>query len=225
VERIAAVVVLVVVMVTQWQLVATRERLARAETRADSIAADAAIDAIRRDSVWSATVASTERDLAQAISERDSTSAALVARLDDASIRIAMLTDLSAKAKGEVESLAQRSTVLTDSLTALADTVERWEGEIDDGLLTATWRFDLPPARHTLTYGVTIPGELVVSETGDGRAREIDAPESIARHRRGRRVGAREVRAARRVASVSVGRAGWCDRLGDGSLIFFVLGC
>jgi hypothetical protein len=169
VERIAAVVVLVVVMVTQWQLVATRERLARAETRADSIAADAAIDAIRRDSVWSATVASTERDLAQAISERDSTSAALVARLDDASIRIAMLTDLSAKAKGEVESLAQRSTVLTDSLTALADTVERWEGEIDDGLLTATWRFDLPPARHTLTYGVTIPGELVVSETGDGR--------------------------------------------------------
>jgi hypothetical protein len=169
VERIAAVVVLVVVMVTQWQLVATRERLARAETRADSIAADAAIDAIRRDSVWSATVASTERDLAQAISERDSTSAALVARLDDAGIRIAMLTALSARAQGEVESLAQRSTVLTDSLTALADTVKSWEGEIDDGLLTATWRFDLPPARHTLTYGVTIPGELVVSETGDGR--------------------------------------------------------
>jgi hypothetical protein len=169
VERIAAVVLLVVVMVTQWQLVATRERLARADTRADSIAADAAIDAIRRDSAWSATVASTRRDLAQAISERDSTSAALVARLDDAGIQIAMLTDLSARAQGEVESLAQRATVLTDSLTALADTVERWEGEIDDGLLTATWRFDLPPARHTLTYGVTIPGELVVSETGDGR--------------------------------------------------------
>lgn len=168
-ERIAAVVLLVIVMVTQWQLVATREHLARADTRADSIAADAAIDAIRRDSAWSATVASTERDLAQAISERDSTSAALVARLDDAGIRIAMLTDLSARAQGEVESLARRARVLTDSLAALADTVERWEGEIDDGLLRATWRFDLPPARHTLTYGVTIPGELVVSETGDGR--------------------------------------------------------
>ena len=168
-ERIAAVIVLVIVMVTQWQLVATRERLARADTRADSIAADAAIDAIRRDSAWSATVASTERDLAQAISERDSTSAALVARLDDARIRIAMLTDLSARAQGEVESLAQRARLLTDSLAALADTVQRWEGEIDDGLLRATWRFDLPPARHTLTYGVTIPGELIVSETGDGR--------------------------------------------------------
>lgn len=168
-ERIAAVLLLVVVMVTQWQLVATRERLALADTRADSIAADAAIDAIRRDSAWSATVASTERDLAQAISERDSTSAALVARLDDAGIRIAMLTALSARAQGEVESLAQRARVLTDSLAALADTVERWEGEIDDGLLRATWRFNIPPARHTLTYGVTIPGELVVSETSDGR--------------------------------------------------------
>lgn len=168
-ERIAAVALLVVVMVTQWQLVATRERLARADTRADSIAADAAIDAIRRDDVWSASIASTQRDLAQAISERDSTSAALVARLDDANIRIAMLTDLSATARGEVESLAQQATMLTDSLAALADTVERWEGEINDGLLRATWRFDLPPARHTLTYGVTIPGELVVSETGDGR--------------------------------------------------------
>ena len=168
-ERIAAVVLVVILMVTQWQLVATRDRLARADTRADSIAADAAIDAIRRDNAWGAAVASTRRDLAQAISERDSTSAALVARLDDANIRIAMLTDLSATAKGEVESLAQRATVLTDSLAALADTVERWEGEIDDGLLMATWRFDLPPARHTMTYGVTIPGELVVSETGDGR--------------------------------------------------------
>jgi len=169
VERIAAVVLVVILMVTQWQLVATRDRLARADTRADSIAADAAIDAIRRDNAWGAAVASTRRDLAQAISDRDSTSAALVARLDDANIRIAMLTDLSATAKGEVESLAQRATVLTDSLAALADTVERWEGEIDDGLLMATWRFDLPPARHTMTYGVTIPGELVVSETGDGR--------------------------------------------------------
>lgn len=168
-ERIAAVVLVVILMVTQWQLVATRDRLARADTRADSIAADAAIDAIRRDNAWGAAVASTRRDLAQAISDRDSTSAALVARLDDANIRIAMLTDLSATAKGEVESLAQRATVLTDSLAALADTVERWEGEIDDGLLMATWRFDLPPARHTMTYGVTIPGELVVSETGDGR--------------------------------------------------------
>lgn len=168
-QIIATFVLLATVMVMQWQLFETRERLASADTRADSIAADAAIEAIRRDSAFSATLAVTKRDLALAIGERDSTSAALVARLDDANIRIAMLTDLSATAQGAVESLAQRATVLTDSLAAVADTVHRWEGKLDDGLLRAAWRFDLPPARHTLTYAVTIPGELVVSETGDGR--------------------------------------------------------
>ena len=152
------------VRVGQAQDLAERNRV-----RADSIAADAAIARLQADSVWEVRIATQEDDLQGLLASGDSARARLAEELSEANVRVGLLAEVNATARGNIISLGnQLSAAEAEEITGDPATVA-FEGDIDDGLLTGAWQFLLPQAQHTLDYGVTVPGELVVSVTGDGR--------------------------------------------------------
>lgn len=151
---------------------AERERNQAAQVR-DSLWIE---DAANRAAIdgWAVQFGVLEKDLNGKISRRDSLNQRLAASLDRANAKVRTLTDLVV--------------TLNDSLTSVGtagDTTEAgdvtYTGEIDDGLLRATWGF-VPPAL-SLAYGVTVPLEIVTSEGGDGRwlvvARSKDSRASV----------------------------------------------
>lgn len=151
-------------VVSQWRLGQAKAEAERFRTVADSIAADAAIDLIQRDSVWEARLAEETDRLGDMLAARDSATRRLRDQLEDANIRVGLLSEVVASARGELVSIGERLDSATTPVPA-----GTWGGDLADELLTGTWLFRLPEVEHTLDYSVTIPGELVVSETGDGR--------------------------------------------------------
>lgn len=143
----------------------------RNRVRADSIAADAAIARLQADSVWEVRIATQEDDLQGRLAAGDEARQRLATELAEANVRVGLLAEVNATARGNIISLgtqlseaeAEARGLETDSATVA------FGGDIDDGLLAGAWTFTLPRAEHMLTYDVTVPGELVVSVTGDGR--------------------------------------------------------
>jgi hypothetical protein len=141
----------------------------RNRVRADSIMADAAIARLQADSVWEVRIATQDDDLQGRLASGDSARARLAEELAEANVRVGLLAEVNATARGNIISLGtQLSAAEAEAITGDEATVA-FEGDIDDGLLTGAWQFLLPQAQHTLDYDVTVPGELVVSVTGDGR--------------------------------------------------------
>ncbi len=139
--------------------------------KADSIAAEALVDAFASDSTWDVQFATQADDLAQQFLESgDTARVRLGNELADANVRIGFLTTVLASAQGEVISVGNRVGALSDELSETTEVCGgTWAGEIDDGLLTASWGFVLPAIQHTLNYSVEIPGEIVQADAGDGR--------------------------------------------------------
>ena len=137
--------------------------------RADSIAADAAVARLQADSTWEVRFAENTNNLNALLADGDSARQLLAGELDEANVRVGLLVEVNATARGNIISLGEQlgqaeATELTGGEATVA-----FQGDIDDGLLVGDWTFELPEIKHTLTYDVTVPGELVVSTTGDGR--------------------------------------------------------
>ena len=106
---------------------------------------------------WAVKFGTLQKDMNGEFARRDSMAARLVKDLD--------------KAHAQIRSLVEVVVSLNDSLTSVGtptDTTEAgavtYTGTMDDGLLRATWGFLAPEL--SLTYGVTVPLELVTSEAG-----------------------------------------------------------
>ncbi len=141
----------------------------RNRVRADSIAADAAIARLEADSVWEVRIATQENDLQGRLAEGDEARQRLAEELADANVRVGLLAEVNATARGNIISLGNQLSAAEATEITGDDAAVVFQGDIDDGLLAGAWRFTLPQAEHMLTYDVTVPGELVVSVTGDGR--------------------------------------------------------
>ncbi len=165
------VVALAVAFVQTVRVGNAQELAERNRVRADSIAADAAIARLAADSVWEVRLAVQDDDLSGRLAAGDSARQGLAAELAEANVRVGLLAEVNATARGNIISLgtqlsaaeAEARGLETDSATVA------FGGDIDDGLLSGAWTFTLPRAEHMLTYDVMVPGELVVSLTGDGR--------------------------------------------------------
>ncbi len=165
-------VIAIAVAFVQTIRVGNAQELAeRNRVRADSIAADAAIARLQADSVWEVRIATQEDDLQGLLAQGDEARQRLAEELGEANVRVGLLAEVNATARGNIISLgtqlsaaeAEARGLETDSATVA------FGGDIDDGLLEGSWTFTLPRAEHMLAYDVTVPGELVVSLTGDGR--------------------------------------------------------
>ena len=163
------IVALAVAFVQTVRVGNAQELAERNRVRADSIAADAAIARLAADSVWEVRLAVQDDDLSGRLASGDSARQVLAAELADANVRVGLLAEVNATARGQIISLGtQLSAAEAEEITGDPATVA-FQGDIDDGLLVGAWQFTLPRAEHMLTYDVTVPGELVVSVTGDGR--------------------------------------------------------
>ena len=149
------------------EAVATANAMAR-----DSLAIDAAKVRAERDG-WKARFGET---------------ANVGAQLESSDERSRRLAHSLAEANAEIVSLTKINATLSDSMTVLAasqDTADSGEvtyrGQINDGLLTASWRFTAPALG--LDYSASVPVEIVTSRGGDGRwlvtARATDPRASV----------------------------------------------
>ncbi len=143
----------------------------RNRVRGDSIAADAAIARLEADSVWEVRLAVQDDDLSGRLAAGDSARQVLAAELADANVRVGLLVEVNATARGQIISLGTQLSAAEAEARGLEvdSTTVAFGGDLDDGLLVGSWTFTLPRAEHMLAYDVTVPGELVVSLTGDGR--------------------------------------------------------
>ena len=163
------VVALAVAFVQTVRVGNAQDLAERNRVRADSIAADAAIARLAADSVWEVRLAVQDDDLSGRLAAGDSARQGLAAELAEANVRVGLLAEVNATARGNIISLGEQlsaaeATEITGDSASVA-----FRGDLDDGLLVGAWTFTLPRAEHMLTYDVTVPGELVVSLTGDGR--------------------------------------------------------
>jgi hypothetical protein len=165
------VVALAVAFVQTVRVGNAQELAERNRVRADSIAADAAIARLQADSVWEVRLATQDDDLQGRLASGDSARAGLAAELAEANVRVGLLAEVNATARGNIVSLgAQLSAAEAEARGLEADSATvAFGGDLDDGLLVGSWTFTLPRAEHMLAYDVSVPGELVVSLTGDGR--------------------------------------------------------
>jgi hypothetical protein len=146
----------------EWEKDRLEIRLAQAERARDSIAFDAAAKDLELDG-WEVRFAQMVGSGTALLQERDSSLAALAARLEDANARIRQYVRAEAVAEARVEGRAE-----TQDTTAAVP--EWWEGRVDDGLLSGSWRFErVPEPGLSLGYRVAVPVELISSEGGDGR--------------------------------------------------------
>lgn len=159
----------VLAAVSQIQLNRARDEVEANRVRADSIAADKVAAEIAADSVWAVRYAQDVDNLQARLTAAGDTLGTLAARLDSANVRVNLLAEVAASAQGEIVSLSDRSGELSDSLAQSLELIGQLSGEFQDEIMTGSWSLWLPTMQHTLRYSVTIPGELVVSETGDGR--------------------------------------------------------
>lgn len=166
---LASALTLVVVVLGVW-LGWTRFELYRANNAViertverDRLALDAATERARADG-WKTTLADSTRSLHRILAERDSMAARLAADLRASRVRLAYLAEVNVTLRSQVESWGE------EVPTEAGPDVRAWRGELSDSLLWAEWAFGLPDARLVLDpYTVTISGELVGGEGGDGR--------------------------------------------------------
>jgi hypothetical protein len=168
IQDILVVVLVAFAVFGQYQLGEARAEAEANRVRADSIAAEKVASEIAADSVWEIRFAEQSNDLQSRLAAKDDTLGALASRLDSANVRIGLLSEVTASAQGQIVSLSNRNGALADSLAKL-DISGDIGGDIEDEILTGTWLVTLPQLTHTLDYSVAIPGEIVVSRTGDGR--------------------------------------------------------
>jgi hypothetical protein len=169
IERLIVGLLAAALLVTQVQLQRAEREASAQSVRADSIAADKVASEIALDSVWAVRYAQDVDGLQARLTATGDTVGTLAARLDSASVRVNLLAEVAASAQGEIVSLSDRAGVLADSLSKSLTIIGQVGGDIQDEILTGSWSLWLPTMQHTLRYSVTIPGELVISETGDGR--------------------------------------------------------
>ena len=146
-----------------------QEREAAALVRADSLLADAAISRLEADSVWEARIATEVDNLSSQLANGNEERQRLIDELEGANIRVGLLAEVNAVARGNIISLGEQLSAAEAAQISDDDATVAWRGDIDDGLLTGRWQFLLPQAQHTLDYNVDVPGDLIVSVTGDGR--------------------------------------------------------
>lgn len=166
--------------VQTYRVSAANARADREAMRGDSLAVE--IAAARIDSAGFDVRFSTVTDsLGALLLERDTAYAVVVRELTTARARIRDLLDVNAGASGTVGGTGTMvDTVFAPAPPEVAEMIEssEWRGEVDDGLLSGLWSFRLPSASFRLDYDVDIPGEIVLSQGGDGRtlvsARALD---------------------------------------------------
>lgn len=156
-------------VVQQFRIGQAHAATEAARVRGDSIAAERLVAEFANDSAWTVRFAEHAEDLGQMIVDGDMARARLAGELQAANVRIGLLAEVSASARGEIITLSDRAGLFADSVNALGEVVDSWRGQLDDGLLTGSWSFTLPEAQHVLAYTCTVPGELIVGESGDGR--------------------------------------------------------
>ena len=103
-------------------------------------------------------------DLRGQLEGKDSAFARLAEDLHASRVRLGYLAEVNVSYRAQIESFGERVDTLSDSLP------DRWAGSFDDGLLQAEWDFVASLVRLRLDpYAVSISGELVGAEAGDGR--------------------------------------------------------
>lgn len=155
--EIAAVLVAVVWMaVMSFQVQqAKRDAEAAGQVRDSLLMEVAAADAASNG--WAVQFGVMEKDLLGKIARRDSLSALLARDLDRANARVRSLVEVVAVLK---DSLVSQGT--PGDTTPSGETT--YTGELDDGLLRATWGF-VPP-ELSLAYSVRVGLEIITSEGG-----------------------------------------------------------
>lgn len=161
-EVAGAGVLLLVILVGRVQLWQASKELHEATTERDSVAAEFAAERARAEG-RTVEFAQTVDDLEATIAAKDSSLQRVLADYRASRITIESYSELLATAENRVSALGDR----LDSLSAPVE--GRWGGKLDDGLLRASWRFVVPPARLDMDYTVTIDGKLIHATAGDGR--------------------------------------------------------
>lgn len=105
---------------------------------------------------WRVREASIREDLVDILMDRDTTFSKLVGELEATRTRVEALMDVTAEARG----------LIVDTVEVIDTIAGTYRGTIDDGILEAEWRLD--PPTFSMPYSVRIPGELIVTRTGDG---------------------------------------------------------
>lgn len=170
---LAAFLMVVIVCLTvwvatmKWDLHRASQVWEEVTTERDSLAIVAAAERARTDG-WEVSFAKSTANLHKMLRERDTALATLVKDLRASHVRLAYLAEVNVSLRGQVESFG--SPVGTPEDVPGSQTPSQWTGELDDGLLTASWGFWAVDARLLLSpYSVDVSGELVGAEGGDGR--------------------------------------------------------
>jgi len=150
---------------TKWDLHQLEQAHLEATTQRDSIAADAAM--ARAEALgWKGQFATATEQLWKQIASREESLAALTEDFRASGIRITRLTSVVASLQDSIVSVGIPAAIPDGE----ADTVPpSWSGEVDDGVLRASWTFWRFDPRLTMDYGVNVPIELIEGESGDGR--------------------------------------------------------
>lgn len=148
------------------ELADLQARTTEAERARDRLAAEAAVERARADG-WETRFGEVVPDLQGALAEAGDSLGRLATDLRASRVRVEELLRATVTAGGSIESAADSSEVASEG--ASPDRSGVWVGRVDDGLLAASWRFQLPQESLGLDYQVSVPVELTRSVTGDGQ--------------------------------------------------------
>lgn len=157
----------------KWDLWRLDQAHAQATTERDKLAANAAAERARANR-WVVRFAEVEENLGRTLAEKGELAAevgVLAADLEASRVEVRSYARALLVAEGALTSVG------TPDSTAQEGTGEqscscpsRWDGVLDDGLLSGTWAFLAAVRLLELDYGVRLPLEWVTGTTGDGRA-------------------------------------------------------
>jgi len=158
-EIVAAIVVVAGWFVLSMKLQASERARHSAERVRDSLAIEAVAQEAMADG-WEVRFGELDRDLRDRLAGRDSVTLRLAKSLDRANAQVRSLVDIVATLEDSLASVGAPEIDADGSVVA-------WAGNVEDGLLTGSWRF--APPELALRYSVAVPLEIVTSEGGDGR--------------------------------------------------------
>jgi hypothetical protein len=149
--------------VVKWDLHQANQAHAEVTTERDSVAVAAAADRART-AGWEVSFAKATANLHKMLRQRDTAMATLVQDLRASNARLSYVTEVNVKLRGQAESFGRP----VDAPEG--QTPSQWAGELDDGLLRASWGFWAVDGRLLLDpYWLDIAGEYVGAESGDGQ--------------------------------------------------------
>ncbi len=154
----------------RWDVWGLEKAHHEATTERDSLAAEAAAERARANG-WKVRFADREMELVPFLAAKGDSITTLVADLNASQVVVREYARALLVAEGALTSVGiPDSTPQEGAQDASYSCPSRWDGELDDGLLTGSWAFLAAMALLELDYGVKLPLEWVTGVTGDGRS-------------------------------------------------------